>query len=297
VIQLKREQRDKTSPSLQDPKQNSGSAAHPQSRKWYEWLLRQRRWFLILLPALICFSLLLAVWQWYATQPGVDTQLLPSPLLVWTVLVEDRDLLWSHMLVTLYETAAGFAIALVAGIFFATLMDFSSWLRRGIYPLLVMSQTIPFVAIAPLLVLWFGFGMFSKVILILLVCFFPITVALTDGLRATDPEAIKLYRTFGAGPVRIFWSLRLPGAVPTLFSGIRIAVSYSILSAIFSEYIGATEGLGFYMQLNERAFSTAGVIAAVAVISLLTAGLFGLTNLIERLAIPWYYISSKPDDR
>lgn len=186
----------------------------------------------------------------------------------------------------------GFAMALGAGIFFATLMDFSSWLRRGIYPLLVMSQTIPFVAIAPLLVLWFGFGIFSKVLLILLVCFFPITVALTDGLSATDPEALKLYRTFGASRVRIFWSLQLPGAVPALFSGIRIAVSISILSATFSEYIGSTEGLGFYMQLNQRAFSTAGVIATVAVISLLTASLFALTNLIERLVIPWYYIAS-----
>ena len=213
------------------------------------------------------------------------------------MLVDDWDLLWSHMLVTLSGTAAGFAVALLAGIVFATLMDFSSWLRRGIYPLLVMSQTIPFVAIAPLLVLWFGFGMISKVILILLVCFFPITVALTDGLNATDPEALKLYRTFGAGPVRIFWSLRLPGAVPALFSGIRIAVSYSILSAIFSEYIGSTEGLGFYMQLKQSSFSTAGVIATVAVISLLTASLFGLTNLIERLLIPWYYIASKPTER
>ncbi len=296
MIQLKREQHNKNSKLIQDTKQESGVVIQ-QPRKWHQWLLHQPRRISTVLPALICFFLLLAVWQWYTMQPGANTQLLPSPLLVWTVLVENRDLLWSHMLVTLSETAVGFSMALLAGIFFATLMHFSSWLRRGIYPLLVMSQTVPFVAIAPLLVLWFGFGMFSKVILILLVCFFPITVALTDGLSATDPEAIKLYHTFGAGPVRIFWSLRLPGAMPALFSGIRIAVSYSVLSAIFSEYIGSTEGLGFYMQLNQSSFSTAGVIATVAVISLLTASLFGLTNLIERLLIPWYYIVSKPNDR
>lgn len=297
MIHLKHERCENISPKMPDQGHKSGYKEYMRSRKWPGWLLHQRRWLLTLLPAFICFFLLLAIWQWYAMQPGVDTQLLPSPLFVWTVLVEDRDLLWSHMLVTLYETGLGFAMALGAGIFFATLMDFSSWLRRGIYPLLVMSQTIPFVAIAPLLVLWFGFGIFSKVILILLVCFFPITVALTDGLSATDPEALKLYRTFGAGRVRIFWSLRLPGAVPALFSGIRIAVSYSILSAIFSEYIGSTEGLGFYMQLNQRAFSTAGVIATVAVVSLLTASLFGITSLIERFVIPWYYILSKPDER
>jgi ABC-type nitrate/sulfonate/bicarbonate transport system permease component len=296
MIQLKREQRDENSPFIQDPKRKSRVAIQ-QPRKLHEWFLYQRRWIFTCLPALVCFFLLLVAWQWYATQPGMNTLVLPSPLAVWTVLVDDRDLLWLHMLVTLSETAMGFVTALLAGIFFATIMDFSSWLRRGIYPLLVISQTIPFVAIAPLLVLWFGFGTFSKVILILLVCFFPITVALTDGLSATDLEFLKLYRTFGASPVRIFWSLRLPGAVPALFSGIRIAVSYSILSAIFSEYIGSTEGLGFYMELNQHAFSTAGIIATVVVISLLTVSLFGLTNLIERLVIPWYYIVSKPDER
>jgi ABC-type nitrate/sulfonate/bicarbonate transport system permease component len=291
MIQLKREQRDKDSQLIQNPNQKS-RVAMQQPRKWLEWLLHQPRRISTFLPALICFSLFLAIWQWYTLQPWANTQLLPSPLLVWTVLVENRDLLWSHMLVTLSETAVGFSMALLAGIFFATLMHFSSWLRRGIYPLLVMSQTVPFIAIAPLLVLWFGFGMISKVILILLAGFFSITVALTDGLHATDPEALKLFQTFGAGKWRIFWSLRLPGAVPTLFSGIRITVSYSIISAVISEYIGSTEGLGFYMQLNQSSFSTAGVIATIVVIALLTAALFGLTNLIERLVIPWYYLKS-----
>lgn len=288
MIQFKREQRNALSSSQQVPQQR----AEIRSRMWR---LRQR--LFIVLPAFVCLCLLLAVWQWYTMQSGVDTLLLPSPLLVLTVLIEQRELLWSHTLVTLDETAVGFALALVIGMAFATLMDFSSWLHRGIYPLLVMSQTIPFVAIAPLLVLWLGFGLFAKVILILLVCFFPITVALTDGLRSTDPEALKLYRTFGAGRMRMFWSLRLPGAMPALFSGIRIAISYSILSAIFSEYIGATEGLGFYMQLNQHAFSTAGVIATVAVTSLLTACLFGLTHLVERLAIPWYFLHRRSTQR
>ncbi|MBV9688741.1 MAG: ABC transporter permease [Ktedonobacteraceae bacterium] len=290
MFQLNQEQEHKSLLPPQDVQQKHSTAAYLQSKQWAEWLLSQRRLFLTLLPALVCFFLLLLLWQWYTMQPGVDTHLFPPPLFVWTQLVLHRDLLWSHMLVTLYETAVGFAVALVAGMLFATLMDFSSWLRRGLYPLLVMSQTIPFVAIAPLLLLWFGFGLISKIILITLVCFFPITVALADGLGATDPEALKLYRTFGAGPVRIFWSLRLPGAVPTLFSGIRIAVSYSILSAIFSEYIGATAGLGFYIEVNQSAYSTVGVMATTIVIALLTASLFVLTGLVERLVIPWYYL-------
>ena len=248
MIPMKRRKREKTTVLAQDGGQDTPVFAPHflvRSRTWDERLRRRLSWSLhMFLPVVICLLLFLALWQWYATLPDTNPLLLPSPLSVWSVLIEDKDLLWMHMLVTLYETAAGFAMALVAGMFFATCMDFSIWLRRGLYPLLVMSQTIPFVAIAPLLLLWFGFGLFPKVLLITLICFFPITVALTDGLHATDPEALKLYRTFGAGSLRIFWSLRLPGALPMLFSGVRIAVSYSILSAIFSEYIGATAGLG-----------------------------------------------------
>lgn len=297
MIQQKHEQDDTNSQPPVHQKPHSDTSQHSQPWKWRRWLQYQQRWLLTLLPAIICLSLLLVAWQWYTLQSGIDVLLLPSPLLVGSVLVDQRDLLWSHTLVTLYETVVGLGAALVTGALFATLMDFSSWLRRGIYPLLVMSQTIPFVALAPLLILWFGFGLFSKVFLITLVCFFPITVALTDALSATDPEAIKLYHTFGANRVRIFWSLRLPGAVPALFSGIRIAVSYSILSAIFSEYIGSMEGLGFYMQVSQHSFATAAVIATVVVTSLLTSVLFGLTSLIERLVIPWYYITSKPDEQ
>src|SRR5262249_30836433 len=157
-------------------------------------------------------------------------------------LVAQRVILWQHTLVTLSETAVGFAAALAAGTLFGAAIDFSSWLRRALYPLLVTSQTIPIITLAPLLVLWLGYALRSKAIVVLLVCFFPITVALADGLRSADPELMKLYRSFGAGRVRIFWSVRLPGALPALFSGIRIAITYSVIGAIFSEYIGANAG-------------------------------------------------------
>lgn len=283
-----------------EPVSSSISVGEARGNRRYwprDWRGRSSRSLAAVAPLGFCLLVLLALWQWGASRSETDTLLLPSPLAVASVLLEQRDQLWTNTLVTLFETALGFGAALLVGIVFATLMDFSSWVRRGIYPLLVMSQTIPFVAIAPLLVLWFGFDLFPKIVLITLVCFFPITVALTDGLQATDPEAIKLYRSFGARPWRIFWSLRLPGAVPALFSGIRIAVSYSLLSALFSEYIGSTEGLGFFMQLSQHAFSTAGVLAAVVVIALLTAGLFGLTHLVERLAIPWYFIHRRATSR
>jgi ABC-type nitrate/sulfonate/bicarbonate transport system permease component len=249
-----------------------------------------RRTLVGILPALGLLVALALLWQWYASQPTVDTQILPTPLAVWTVLVAQRDILWQHMLVTLQETLVGFAAALAAGVAFGTLIDFSPWLRRAIYPLLVASQTIPIITLAPLLVLWFGFGLISKSIVVLLVCFFPIVVALADGLRSADPELIRLFRAFGAGPLRIFWSVRLPGALPTLFSGVRIAIAYSVIGAIFGEYVGSSAGLGFYMQLKQHSFATAGVLAAIVVTALLSVALFASVALAERLALPWYYL-------
>jgi ABC-type nitrate/sulfonate/bicarbonate transport system permease component len=240
-------------------------------------------------PGLVGFGVFIALWQWYASQPSIDPQLLPTPLAVWGALTAKLGLLWQQTLVTLEETMVGFAAALVAGVGFATVIDFSPWLRRAIYPLLVTSQTIPIITLAPLLVLWFGFGLVSKVIVIALICFFPIVVALADGLRSTDPDLMKLFRAFGAGRLRLYWSVRLPGALPALFSGIRIAVSYSVIGAIFGEYVGASAGLGYFIQLEQHSFATAAEIAAILVTAALSIMLFLLVAVIERLALPWYY--------
>lgn len=240
-------------------------------------------------PVAAALLALLLLWQWYASRPGGNALLLPTPIAVWATLLRQRAALWNNSLVTLRETAVGFGVALAAGAVFGVAIDASGWLRRALYPLLVASQTIPLIALAPLLVLWFGPDLVSKVVVVVLVCFFPITVALADGLRAGDPELIKLYRAFGAGPVRIWWSVRLPGALPSLFSGVRIAIAYSIIGAIFSEYVGANAGLGFYMQLAQHSFATAAVLAAVVVAAALSLALFALIAVVERLALPWYY--------
>ena len=243
-------------------------------------------------PAALALAVLLVLWQWFASRPGADPQVLPTPVAVWHALVAQRRLLWNNTLVTLRETVIGFAAAFAAGVFFAVVIDASPWLRRAIYPLLVSSQTIPIITIAPLVVFWFGFGIVSKAIVVLLVCFFPISVALVDGLRGADPELLKLYRSFGAGHWRIFWSVRLPGALPTLFSGIRIAITYSVVGAIFGEYVGATAGLGWYIEQKQHDFQTPAIIAAIVVTALLSVALFALTALVERLALPWRYHQS-----
>lgn len=271
----------------------AGTETSPRRPLATSLLLRTRALASGSLPALVALAVLLGFWQWYASRPSVDALLLPTPLAVWQTLLAQRDILWHHALVTLYETLVGFGAALATGVVLAVIIDFSPWLRRALYPQLVTSQTIPIITLAPLLVLWFGYGLTSKVIVVTLVCFFPIAVALADGLRSADSDLINLYRTFGAGPVRIFWSVRLPGALPSLFSGIRIAVTYSVVGAIFGEYVGATEGLGFYIQLKQHSLSTAGVMATVAVTAALSVALFLLTVLIERLALPWYYLQGR----
>jgi ABC-type nitrate/sulfonate/bicarbonate transport system permease component len=249
-------------------------------------------------PPLALLVALLILWQVYALRAVGDPQVLPTPTAVYAALIAERGLLWHHTLATLQETLIGFGVSLAIGLALAALIDLSPWLRRAFYPVLVTTQTIPIITLAPLLVFWFGFGLVSKVIVVTLVCFFPIVIAAADGLRATDPELIKLYRVFGAGPLRIFWSVRAPGALPALFSGIRIAITYSVIGAIFGEYVGASEGLGFYIEQQQHngGAGTSRVIAAIVVTALLSVGLFAATAVIERLALPWYYAQGRGAD-
>lgn len=249
-----------------------------------------------LMPPLAALLLILAAWEGYSRLvlggiPGGD-RLLPAPTKILFALFNNVEILAPHAWQTLLETVIGFAAALIVGFGFAMLIDLSPLLRRAIYPLLVVSQTIPILAIAPLLVLWFGFGLLPKVLVVALVCFFPIVVAGADGFRSTDPELIRLFRTFGAGKWAIFRYVRLPGALPFLFSGIRIAITYSVIGAVWGEYVGAQWGLGIFIQRAQHSYQVALVFAAILVISALSVGLFLLASMIERLAIPWHFSSS-----
>jgi ABC-type nitrate/sulfonate/bicarbonate transport system permease component len=171
----------------------------------------------------------------------------------------------------------------------AVMLETSLWMRRAIYPLLVVSQTIPIIALAPLLLIWFGFGLEPKVIVVTLYCFFPIAVACADGLAGAEPALLKLLRSMHASRWQILWLVRLPGAMPSFFSGLRIAATYSVTGAIFGEYVGAYRGLGIYMQTAANSFAIVLVFAAILVTAVLSLLLFGLVSLIERLALPWYH--------
>jgi ABC-type nitrate/sulfonate/bicarbonate transport system permease component len=245
----------------------------------------------------VVLALLIAAWQAYVVWGNVDSLILPAPSQVWQATLADWPNLWPNLIVTLQETAIGFGYALLFGALAAALLDLIPSVRRAFYPIFVASQSIPLVALAPLLQLWFGPDLTAKVIVIVLVCFFPITVAGLDGLRATDPDLIRLYRSFGASPWRIFRAVRLPNALPALFSGIRIAITYSVIGAIFSEYTGANQGLGIYLRDKQAAFQIDLVIGTVAVAALVSIGLFVLVQIVERLAIPWFYAARKGEDK
>ncbi len=265
-------------------------SANKQIGKWANQQLGQYA------PAAIFLALLVACWQIAALSLATSLSaattrwLLPSPGQVVAAAVGMRELIAPHIWQTLLETLSGFALAFVAGILFAILIDASPILRRAIYPVLVISQTIPIIAIAPLLVLWFGYGMLPKLIVVGLVCFFPIVVSTADGLRATPQEMTALFQAMGATRWQIFRKVRLPYALPALFSGSKIAVTYSVIGAIFGEWTGASRGLGVFMLRATNSFRTDRLFVAIAITSALSIGLFGLVELLERVLLPWYYV-------
>ena len=249
--------------------------------------MKARQALLAVWPPVLVAVLLLAGWQLYTTAAHVDPTTLPSPARVWEQGWENRADLWANTLPTLQETLLGFGLSFLAAWVVAVLLDFSSVARRGLYPLLVASQTIPIVAVAPLLIIWFGFGLLPKMLVVTLTTFFPLAANLAAGFAATDREAMRLLRSLGAGRLRTFRLVRVPSALPYFFAGLRVSITYAVIGAVFAEYAGAESGLGIYMQEQKSAFRTDLVFAAVAVTALLSIALFGATYLLQRLVLPW----------
>ena len=247
------------------------------------------RWIAGYGPAFVLAVTLLACWELYVRFGQISATVLPTPTGVVQALVDNWDVISGHTLQTLLETVLGMAAATLLGLLLAVMLDISPWVRRAVYPLLVTSQTIPMIALAPLLLIWFGFDLGPKVIVVTLYCFFPIAVACADGLASADPELIRLLRSMRASPWQILWLVRLPGAMPAFFSGLRIAATYSVTGAIFGEYVGAYQGLGIYMQTEANSHVIVLVFAAILVTAVLSLLLFGLVSVIERIALPWYH--------
>jgi NitT/TauT family transport system permease protein/putative hydroxymethylpyrimidine transport system permease protein len=248
-----------------------------------------KRW---LLPALLIAGLL-AAWQIAAATGAIagalnlEDFLVPSPSEIASSLWENRSLLAENAWVTLREVLLGFACGLAAGLGFAIALHLSETLRRAAYPLVIASQTIPIVVIAPILVVWFGFGIGPKLAIVALICFFPITVNTLDGLRSVDPEATKMMRTLDASRSQILWRLEAPTALPYAFSGAKIAIAIAVIGAVFGEWAGSNSGLGHLMLQDNAQLETARLFAAVVVLSAIAVALFGLLALAERRIVTW----------
>jgi len=239
------------------------------------------------LLAFLLLGLFVLAWQGVASLVSVDDLTLASPVETWGALRDDWSLLIDNAQVTLVEVALGLVISAVAGVLFAVAMHLVAPLRDAAYPLLVASQAIPVVVLAPIFVLAFDYGIGPKLAIVALICFFPITVNLLDGLRSTPPELLKLMRSMGASRLRTLRSVELPAALPSLFSGLKVAATVSVIGAVFGEWAGADEGLGRLVLLGNNQLQTPRVYAGVVLLTLMAVGLFALVALAERVACPW----------
>lgn len=243
--------------------------------------IKRRNFGQSVVPAFI-MAALIAFWQIAVDMFKVEAFILPSPFDILKALYSERNLLLAHAITSLGEALAGFAIAVVLGVCFGLLMGFYKWARIAFYPIFVVSQTIPLIVLAPLFAIWFGFGFLPKVIIVVLVCFFPVAVTFTQDLLKVDEDMEFILKVMGAGRWKSFVLARIPRALPGLFSGLKIAATYSIMGAVISEWIGAKEGLGILMTRAMTSFRTAVLFADVVLIVVLSLTLYKLIELVEK---------------
>ncbi len=242
---------------------------------------------------LVSILVILAIWEGLCVFKVVPDFMLPSPGETVRAFLGDFDLLMGHLRVTLLETLAGTVCGVAIGFGTACLMDRWDWAYKAVYPLIVLTQTIPAVAIAPLLVLWFGYGMMPKVILIVLITFFPIVIGVLGGFRSVDQDALDLMRSMGASRWQIFRHLKFPHALPHFFSGLRITVAYAVVGAVLAEWLGGFAGLGVYMTRVKKSFAYDRMFAVIFLISIISLLLIWLVNVLQRRCMPWERVKEK----
>ena len=244
-----------------------------------------------LLPSLLIIVAIIVAWEVCVRLFEVQKWLLPAPSDIAVTLYADAPLLWRHTLATLLEIVVGFGLSLACGVALAAAIGLSRTLERAIYPFVIASQTIPIIVIAPMLLIWIGYGFAPKVIVVALISFFPIVVNMVDGLKSVDRDMVNLMRTLGASRWQVFFKVQVPTSLPYLFSGMRVAIAVSVIGAVIGEWVGSSEGLGYLMLRSKPQFLTERVFAAIVILSALGVGLFGSVGIVERLAIPWWRAS------
>lgn len=233
--------------------------------------------------------LFLLLWELSVSVFKIEKWILPAPSVIFISFFNSLGLILHHSERTLIEALLGLFIGSFAGIVFAMLMEWSAVIKKIVYPFMLVTQTIPFITLAPLLVIWFGYGITAKIIIIALVCFFPIAVNLELGFSSTDRNYIRLVRSMGADNWHVFKLVSIPFSLPFFFSGLRIAASYAVLSAVLSEWIGSDRGLGILLIRSSKSYLTARVFAVVAVISVISLILVKIVDYLSVKSHPWHY--------
>jgi ABC-type nitrate/sulfonate/bicarbonate transport system permease component len=250
---------------------------------------RLRTWVDRIVPPLLVAVVVIGGWHLYVVATNINEILLPSPGRVASAFWSNKSLLASDAWVTIREIVYGYLLAVVFGVGLAMLVHASRMIERALYPWLVVSQMVPIPAVAPIFVLWTGFDIRPKLMVITLVCFFPIAVNTIDGLRAVEPELLNLLRTLGASRLQRFRMARIPAALPFVFSGLKVAAAFSVLGAVFGEWVGANSGLGYEILILNNQSATADMFAVIALLSVVGIAMFALVATAERLVLPWYH--------
>ena len=248
-------------------------------------------------PAALFLVVLVAVWEWTVRARDVADYLMPPPSQVWTAFLDQRGVLPAHIQTTLSEALLGLFFAIVLGVGLAALIASLPLARRVLYPVLVVSQNIPVLVLAPLLAVWFGFGLMPKVLIVVLIGFFPIAVNTAEGLMNADREMIALVRSMGASRWQVLRTVLVPSAVPSFFAGLQIGAAYAVIGAVIAEWMGASSGLGLFITRSQRAFRTDQIFMAVVVIALVSIALFVSVQLLARVAMPWRHAGATASER
>lgn len=237
-------------------------------------------------PVLITAAILL-IWELAVVALGIRSIILPPPSEIIAVMFRRYDLLLAHLWPSLYLTVLGFLLSVVGGVFVAILITYSEIVRKGFYPVIVVSQVIPKISIAPLFIVWFGTGTISSLLLAFLIAFFPMTINAAMGFHAIDEDIHKMARTFMGSRWQIFWKIRMPNSLPYIFGGMKISITLAIIGVIVSEFVASQEGIGYLIKLAGGLLDTPLMMAAITVLSITGLGLYALIALAESRAVYW----------
>lgn len=243
-----------------------------------------------IVPA-VFLLVLLAIWETVVRFFHIPLYVLPSPVQVVQTLFGEAGTLWGHALVTTMEAFAGIAIALVLALVLGVVMDRFPVVRQGLYPILVVTQTVPMIVLAPILIIYMGFGVAPKILTVVLMCFFPVAVSFSDGLSQVDEEYVHLVRSYGTGKWGAYRLVKIPAAIPSLLSGLKVAATYSISGAVVGEWIGSQRGLGYYLLRVKNGYMLDKVFACVLVIIFLSLCMNGVIRLYSYVALPYLHKS------